>query len=60
MKIISSSESQRILRNLYRKDAMEKYAAALSKADPPERARLLEQIEREVEQRMRGQKISGR
>lgn len=58
MKIISHQESQQILRNLYRKEAMEKYAGALSKADPQERARLVEQIEREVEQRVRQQKTS--
>jgi len=59
-KIISRQESQQILRNLYRKEALEKHATALNSADPQERARLLEQIEREVEQRVRKQKTSAR
>jgi hypothetical protein len=60
MKIISSKESRQILRNLYRKEAMEKRAAELRHANGEERARLLQQIEREVEERLRGQTVSGK
>jgi hypothetical protein len=60
MKVISHQESRQILRNLYRKEAVEKHAAELRHAKAEERARLLQQIERDVEERLRGQKVSGK
>jgi hypothetical protein len=53
MKIISSSESAQILRNLYKKEAMEK------NADPKERKMLLSKIDMEVEDRARQQIVTG-
>jgi len=52
MKIISDEESRKILSNLYRKEALEKHAEALRKADPEERARILAKIETEVDKRV--------
>ena len=59
MKIISRGESKQILRNLYKKAAMEKYAEELRRATAEERIRLLAQIDREVEQRVRQQIMTG-
>ena len=59
MKIISRAESKQILRNLYRKEAMGKYTDQLRAADAKERARLLAQIDREVEARLKQQKVIG-
>ncbi len=59
MKIISHKESRQILRNLYKKDAMEKYAERLRNADPEERKLILTRIDSEVEERVRQQIITG-
>lgn len=56
MKIISHEQSRQILRNLYRKEAMEKYAEQLRNADPDLRKILLSKIDSEVEHRV-GQQI---
>ncbi len=59
MTIISHKESRQILRNLYRKEVMEKYAEQLRNADLQQRSRILAQIDREVEERVRRQIITG-
>ncbi len=59
MNIISYKESRQILKNLYRKEAMEKYKEQLRDADAKERARILAQIEREVDERVKPQRITG-
>jgi hypothetical protein len=59
MKIISHGESKQILRNLYKKAAMEKYAEELRRARAEERIKLLARIDREVEQQVGQQIITG-
>jgi hypothetical protein len=59
MKIISRGQSKQILRNLYKKDAMEKCAEELRRASSEERTKLLARIDREVEQRVGQQIITG-
>ncbi len=59
MKIISYKESRQILKNLYRKEAMEKYKEQLRDADAKERARILAQVDREVDERVKQQRITG-
>ena len=58
-KIISRQESTQILRNLYKKEAMAKYAQQLRDADPEERKILLCKIDEEIEYRVRQQVITG-
>jgi hypothetical protein len=59
MKIISHGESRQILRNLYKKEAMKKYANKLGTADAEERKKILTQIDSEVEARVGQQIITG-
>jgi hypothetical protein len=59
MKIISHQESRQILRNLYRRDAIQKYAEQLHRARGEERERILKEIEREIAERVRGQIVTG-
>jgi hypothetical protein len=59
MKIISSGESAQILRNLYKKEAMEKNTERLRNANPAERKILLSKIDEEVEERVRRQIVTG-
>ncbi len=59
MKIISHGESRRILENLYRAAAMKKYAGQLAEAGEQDRTRILAQIEREIDEQLRRQKITG-
>jgi hypothetical protein len=59
MKIISRGQSKQILRNLYKKAAMEKCAEELRRASGEERTKLLARIDREVEQRVGQQIITG-
>jgi hypothetical protein len=59
MKIISHKESQQILRNLYKKEAMEKYAERLRGADAEERKIIMTQIDSEVEHRVGEQIVTG-
>ena len=59
MKILSHNESKQILRNLYKKEALEKHAQRLREADPEERKIILTKIDDEVEERVRQQIITG-
>lgn len=58
--IISSQESRRILRNIYKKEAMEKYSEQLRNASPEQRAQLLARIDEEARQRAAAAKVYGR
>ena len=59
MSIISYGESRQILRNLRKKEAMKEYADKLAKAEPEERDRILAQLDREVEDYLDHQVITG-
>jgi hypothetical protein len=59
-RIISSLESRRILRNLYKKEAVEAYADQLHNAGPEERAQLLAKIDEEARQKALAAKVYGR
>ena len=59
MNIISYNESRQILRNLRKKDVIKEHADALAKADAEEREKILAQIDREVEEYLKHQIITG-
>jgi hypothetical protein len=59
MKIISHEESRQILRNLYKKEAMEKYSEELRGANPGKRKIIMTKIDMEVEDRVRQQIVTG-
>ncbi len=60
MKIISQPESRQILRNLYKRAAMEKYADQLRRATAEKRAKLLARVETEVREQIHQQSTMSR
>jgi hypothetical protein len=60
MEIISDSESRQILKNDLLREAKRRHTAKLESADSQERERILNHIEKEVEEELRRRGLGGR